>query len=193
PNASYTYGAQLGYTKDSWKAYLNFLIGDQDGLLDPDADAIGDTSAGETFQVDLTAGWDVTANWYLGLNATYNTTNSGQIFSPTGITELDDPSTDFYGTALYAQYKFSDSFKLGVRGEYFKEFNGGVGAIGAYDAGGEADVYEVTLSGNYTIGGLTIIPEFRIDTASEDVFINADRSGLKPNLGSFVLAAVYKF
>lgn len=193
PDASYTYGAQLGYTKDSWKAYLNFLIGDQDGLLDPDADTVGDTSAGETFQVDLTAGWDVTANWYLGLNATYNTTDSGQVFNPAGITEIDGPSTDFYGTALYAQYKVTEAFKLGVRGEYFKEFNGGVDAIGAYDDGGEADVYEVTLSGNYTIGGLTIIPEFRVDTASEDVFINADRSGLKPNLGSFVLAAVYKF
>lgn len=193
PDASYTFGLQLGYTEEKWSAFLNFLIGDQDGLLDPDADAVGDTSAGETFQVDLTASWDITEKWYLGLNATYNTTDSGQIFNPGGISETDGPSTDFYGTALYLQHHFTDNFSLGARGEYFKEFNGGVGAIGAYDSGGEADVYEFTLSGNYKIGGLTIIPEFRIDTASEDVFINADRSGLKPNLASFLLAAVYSF
>ncbi|MBU2527325.1 MAG: porin [Bacteroidetes bacterium] len=193
PDASYTFGAQLGYTEEKWTAFLNFLVGDQDGLLDPDADVVGDTSAGTTFQVDLTAGWDVTEKWYLGLNATYNTTESGQSFLPTGISETDGPSTDFYGSALYLQYKFSETFALGARGEYFKEFNGGVGAIGTYDSGGEADVYEVTLSGNYKIGGLTIIPEFRVDTASEDVFINADRSGLKPNLASFLLAAVYSF
>jgi hypothetical protein len=51
---------------------------------------------------------------------------------------------------------------------------------------------EFTLSGNYKVGGLTFIPEFRIDTTSEDSFLDADgnATNMMPSLN---LAAVYKF
>ena len=59
---SYSFGAQLGYKG----VYLNLLYGDQDGDLEG--------SAGNLFQVDLTAGFDLTDALYVGVNATVNST-----------------------------------------------------------------------------------------------------------------------
>ena len=44
----------------------------------------------------------------------------------------------------------NDAFSLGLRGEYFAEFNGGVDAIGALDAEGDGSVFAATLTGSYT-------------------------------------------
>ena len=156
----YTLGAQLGYKT----TYLNFLYGKQGG------------STESTFQVDLTTGHDLSDDFYLGLNATYN----------------DTDGASFYGVALYPQYKTSESFTLGLRGEYFAETEGGAGAIGGYDEEGDASVLAVTLTGSYTVGDLTIKPEFRLDSASEDTFLDTD---LEPNssLSSILIAGIYKF
>ena len=156
----YTLGAQLGYKT----TYLNFLYGKQGG------------STESTFQVDLTTGHDLSDDFYLGLNATYN----------------DTDGASFYGVALYPQYKTSESFTLGLRGEYFAEAEGGAGAIGGYDDEGDASVLALTLTGSYTVGDLTIKPEFRLDSASEDTFLDTD---LEPNssLSSFLIAGIYKF
>jgi hypothetical protein len=133
---------------------------------------------GPQFQVDLTTGFDITDSFYFGLNSTYYKNND------------DDGS--FYGVAIYPQLKTSESFVIGFRAEYFAEGDYGVGAIGEYDDRGNANVFEFTLTGNYAIGDLMLIPEFRIDTTSEDTFLNND---LEPtgSLTSFLLAAVYKF
>ncbi|WP_185146854.1 outer membrane beta-barrel protein [Reichenbachiella sp. MSK19-1] len=178
PVDTYTIGAQVGFGG----AYLNLLYGDQDGsmaYIDGDG-AVVDNSA--TFQIDLTAGWDLSDALYFGVNATYNTTGSN----------LDgvDPF-GFYGAAGYLQYSLSDAFALGTRIEYFGEFEGGAGAIGGYDADGKASVVDVTLTAQYTVGGLTFIPELRLDAASEDVF--SDGSEATGSMSSFVLAAVYAF
>ncbi len=156
----YTLGAQLGYKS----TYLNFLYGKQGGNTE------------STFQVDLTTGYDLSDDFFLGLNATYN----------------DTDGASFYGVALYPQFKTSDAFTLGLRGEYFAEGEGGAGAIGGYDEEGDASVVAVTLTGSYTVGDLTIKPEFRLDSASEDTFLDTD---LDPSnsLSSFVIAGIYKF
>jgi len=167
PTNNYTLGAQVGYKG----TYLNFLYGRQNAPSEP------------TFQVDLTTGFDLTDSFYLGLNSTYNTTDSG-------ISGVD--AAAFYGVALYPQSSFSDDFSLGVRGEYFAELAGGAGAIGGYDTDGNADVLAFTLTGSYTIEGLTIKPEFRIDTTSEDTFLDSNLDPTK-SLSSFVLAAIYSF
>jgi hypothetical protein len=52
---------------------------------------------------------------------------------------------------------------------------------------------EVTLSANYKVGGLTFIPEFRIDSTSEDSFFKAGEAEPTSMLASINLAAVYKF
>ncbi|MDE0599658.1 porin [Dokdonia genika] len=157
---NYTLGAQLGYKS----TYLNFLYGKQGG------------NSESTFQVDLTTGYDLSDDFFLGLNATYN----------------DTDGASFYGVALYPQFKTSDAFTLGLRGEYFAEGEGGAGAIGGYDLEGDASVVAVTLTGSYSVGDLTIKPEFRLDSASEDTFLDTDQDPSN-SLSSFVIAGIYKF
>lgn len=194
PVNTYTLGAQLGYAGESSSIYLNLLYGDQDGSLDEDASYDdGVMSSGATFQVDLTAGFDLSETLYVGVNATYNTTATGEEVAGNSIREISGDASAFYGLAGYLQVATSDAFKLGLRGEYFGETAFGAGAIGAYDGSGDASVIAFTLSGNYTIGSLTLIPELRFDNGSED-FTFVDRS-LKESssLASFLLAAVYSF
>ncbi len=131
---------------------------------------------GPQFQIDLTTGFDLTDKFYLGANATY----------------YDDDFGSFYGVALYPQYKITDAFALGLRGEYFGETDGGVGAIGGYDDDGNANVFDFTLTGNYSIGDLMIIPELRLDSASENTFMDNNMNPSK-SLSSFLIAAIYKF
>ncbi|RXG15448.1 putative OmpL-like beta-barrel porin-2 [Leeuwenhoekiella aestuarii] len=185
PSGSYTFGGQLGYSTDSGSTFLNLLYGDQDG--DYTDQGMGE-GVGSTFQVDLTTGYDLSDSFYLGLNATYNTTEAGDLADDYG----------FYGVALYAQAALSDSFSLGLRPEYFSQFGTGINdfdAIGGSDAEGDANVFAVTLSGNAKVGPLTIIPEFRLDSASEDVFLDSydGTPTFTGSLGSFLLAAVYSF
>lgn len=165
---SYSFGAQLGYKG----VYLNLLYGDQDG----------EDGTGALFQADITAGFDLTDELYLGVNATYNTTDSGDSAVENG---------SFYGVAGYLQYAFSDDFALGTRVEYFGEGNGGYGILGVYDADMTGTVLDFTVSANIGLGDLTLIPEVRIDSASEDIF-EVDGK-MQNSLASFVLAGVYAF
>ena len=189
---SLTLGAQLGYSGESSSVYLNVLLGDQDGSLDEDF-LVDSVSLGSTFQVDLTAGFDLSEKFYLGINTTYNTTAAGEVANGSTISDADGESSDFYGFAAYLQVAASENFKVGLRGEYFGEANFGAGAIGAYDAAGDASVLAFTLSGNIAIGNLTLIPELRLDNASEETtFLDNNLKG-SSSLASFLLAAVYGF
>ncbi len=140
--SDYYGGAQLGYEFDKGGAWLNTLF--TDGF----------------FQIDLTAGVNVTDAVYIGVNAT-------------------DASDAFTGFAGYLQLATSDALKLGARVEYFKDKTGGI--VGSL---GESSVVDFTVSAGYTIGNLTIIPEFRVDSFSADEV---------EGLSSFMLAAVYGF
>mgnify|MGYP000043946622 FL=1 len=121
------------------------------------------------YEIDFTGGFDLSDTFFLGVNAAY--------FS-------GDDAPGFYGAALYPQIATSDAFKIGLRTEYFVE-DGDFGAIGTGVA--DSSVFATTLTGNYTIGSLTIIPELRLDSASEAAFVG-DKA-----LSSFALAAVYAF
>ena len=171
PFDTYVVGAQLGYAADNGSAYLNFRYGNEGfpGETDP------------TFQVDLTTGWDLSDAFYLGVNTTYLST------SPQG----DGDASGFYGAALYPQIKTSESFTIGLRGEYFSEYNGGVGALSTDDEG-DGSVFATTLTGSYSVGNLTFKPELRLDSASEDTFADNDGEFGK-SLSSFVLGAIYSF
>lgn len=124
------------------------------------------------FQVDLTGGWDVSDALYVGVNAT-------------------SASDYFSGAALYVQSPLSASFKLGLRGEYFQD-NG----LGLFEL--DESVIGLTLTGNYTAGNLTIIPEVRLDSYSQENYVVTDvpESGnpkYASSLSSFLIAAVYSF
>ncbi len=150
----YSVGAQLGYAGQ----FLNFYY---------------DGEAKLGFEIDYTGGFDLSEDFFLGINAAYQ----------------DNDGLGFYGAALYPQYATSESFTLGLRGEYFAE-------MGNYDAIGtgveDSSVFAVTLTGSYTIENLIIKPEVRLDSASDDAFLDNDLAGTK-SLSSFLVAAIYSF
>ncbi|WP_109298935.1 porin [Aquimarina sp. AU474] len=172
PFDTYIFGAQLGYSADNGSAFLNLRYGNE-----------GEPGeVGPTFQADLTTGWDLDEDFYLGVNATYLSTEPQE----------DGDASGFYGVALYPQYKTSEKFTLGLRGEYFSVYNGGLTGVVGLDTEGDGDVIAATLTGSYDIGDLTLKPELRLDSTSEDFFIDNDSEATK-SLSSFVLGAIYKF
>ncbi len=161
PTGQYFGGLQLGYSADAGSAYLNFLFSD------------------DYFQADITTGWDVAEDFYLGVNATYAINDT-------------DADSGFAGIALYPQYAISESFSLGLRGEFFTVIEGGLEDVVGLDADGDGSVFATTLTGSYTVGGLTIKPELRLDSTSEDFFVDSEGDNINA-LSSFVLGAYYAF
>ncbi len=174
-----SFGAQLGYSGQ----FLNFLYGKQgvdkifvDGaIVEPDIKGL--------FQIDYTGGFNFGEDFFLGINATYQDTGD------VGYDEDTPEDLGFYGVALYPQYTTSETFTIGLRGEYFEEI-GDFGAIGTGMM--DSNVFAITATGNIQIGNLAIKPEIRLDTASDNSFLNSDLEA-QDNLSSFVLAAVYSF
>ncbi len=173
PFGELSFGAQLGYSGQ----YLNFLFGKQGFNETFNGTTLEDTDISSLFQVDFTGGFDLSEDFFLGINATYQ----------------DTDGVGFYGAALYPQLTTSENFAIGLRGEYFATMEGfgNVAGIGA-DADGDANVFAITLTGNAKVGDLTFIPELRLDSASEEVFLNGDLE-FNESLASFLLAAVYSF
>jgi hypothetical protein len=193
PVNTYTLGGQIGHSNDAGGIWLNFLYGDQDGkLLKEDFTGSMAYSAGSLFQADLTTGYNLGEKFYIGLNTSYQTVGSGEAFTAEGdVEDVDEDATSFFGVAIYPKVAFSESFSLGVRLEQFMIKKGHLDIIGLDDKG-NGNVTALTLSANYKVGGLTIIPEVRMDMASEDSFIDKNNKAQK-SLSSFTLAAVYAF
>jgi len=193
PVNTYTFGAQIGKTGDFGGVWLNFLYGDQDGTLEEeDFSGTPFGSAGSLFQADITAGFNISETFYLGLNASHQTVAAGEQFTGGGaIVDTDGDASSFTGVALYPKLTLSENFALGLRAEYFMIKNSHLDLF-TLDTDGDGNVMEFTLSGNYKVGGFTFIPEFRIDMTSEDSFLDSDgeATSLMPSL---TMAAVYKF
>lgn len=124
-------------------------------------------SGGLGFEIDYTGGFDVSDSFFLGINAAYN----------------DNDGSGFYGAALYPQIATSDSFSIGLRGEYFALHGGAV----------EPSVFATTLTGSYTIDNLIIKPEIRLDSWSDSMpYLDSDGAATD-NLAAFTLAAIFTF
>lgn len=117
--------------------------------------------------VDLTASFKINDKFKLGVN-TADFSNTGAV--------------GYSGIALYPALQVSENVGLGVRGEYFKFKSG---------SGGDA-VTAVTLSANLKSGGLTFIPELRLDSNNNAVFLNSGGMPTK-SASQFLLACVYGF
>jgi hypothetical protein len=130
------------------------------------------------YEIDYTGGFDVSEDLFLGLNAAYF--------------DGGDNAAGFAGVAVYPQLATSEDFTIGLRGEYFAELDGNFGAIGT--GVDESSVFAVTLTGSYSVDNLTIKPELRVDSASDESgsFLDSDLVAQK-SLSSFVLAAIYSF
>ncbi|WP_108423385.1 porin [Flagellimonas amoyensis] len=131
------------------------------------------------FEIDYTGGFDLSEEFFLGLNAAH--------FS------AEDDGGSFTGVALYPQYAVSETFSLGLRGEYFMtgDFFGDAASIGS-DIDGDGSVLALTLTGSATIGDLILKPEIRLDSSAEEAFIDNDLAPTK-SLASVLFAAIYSF
>lgn len=193
-NGTYTLGGQLGYSTEAGNTYLNVVYGDQDGRLTDNGGLVsGVTSLGKTFQIDLTTGFDLNDVLYAGVNTTYNTSSSGEVFTGSDIQDIGGEGAGFYGFAGYLQARPSEKFGIGFRGEYFSVFNSGLEGVVGLNEAGKGSVFAGTLSGNLKVGdNLTLIPELRLDSMKEEFFVNKDLNGSK-GLASFLFAAVFAF
>ncbi len=127
--------------------------------------------------LDLTTAYQITDKFKLGLNAADWSAGMGA------------DNAGYFGAALYPSIAVTDGFALGLRGEYFKtKKNGGV-AVGAP---ADESVTSLTFSGNLKSGGLTFIPEFRLDNGSVDLFFKENGNTTK-SASQFSLAVVYAF
>jgi len=97
-------------------------------------------------------------------------------------------SNSWWGSALYLNFDPSAIFGLTARGEYFSDEHA-IANVGGF---GENKVFDFTLSGNIRIDNLTIIPEFRADSAEEPIFFKNSGGSVK-NTSTFLLAATYHF
>ena len=86
--------------------------------------------------------------------------------------------------ALYFNYDPSAKVGFTLRSEYFNDAKGALG-VGA-------SIFQNTFSMNIHLNKLTIIPELRLENASDKVFINGTNVA-STGAGNFLLAAVYKF
>ena len=155
---------------DNLKAYVNYVA----------SQAPIDSS--KTSQVDLVVTGKVSDKFNIGYNGTVNSMKFRQ----------DNKYTDsesWWASALYLNLDPSSTFGLTLRGEYFSDKNS-IKMFSPYADGGS--IFATTLSANFRIHGLTIIPEFRLDSASEDIFTDKDGGG-KSSAANFLIAAVYSF
>lgn len=172
------FGAMVGVFNDTWNSYnadpikgLN-AVGGQLSFVNEGTsiylNALHGSVSGTI--VDLTAAFQLTNKFKFGVNTAdfSNTGNQGYI-----------------GAAIYPSYALTDAFGLGIRAEYFKFKEASI-----Y---GKTDVVAFTLSGNYKVDGLTIIPEFRMDSNSDKVmFIDSNMDPAK-SASQLLLAVVYGF
>ncbi|OMQ11993.1 outer membrane beta-barrel protein [[Flexibacter] sp. ATCC 35103] len=163
-----TYIAQLGYIGDTGSAYLNFTSGSSNPASDENKT-----------QIDFVASKTITDAFSLGFNATYAKTKND--FD----SELDG---DWFALVGYANYAFKPSLSLAYRMEYF-DAKDAAASLGTLTG---SNVFANTVSLNYKVGKLTIIPELRYDAASEDIFLDKDAA---PTGGSFfgLIATTYSF
>jgi len=163
-----TYIGQVGYVGETGSAYLNFTSGSSNPASDENKT-----------QFDLVASKTISDSFALGFNATYAKTAND--FDST----LDG---EWFSLVGYANYSFSPSLLLAYRIEYF-DAKDAAPSLGTLTG---SNVFANTVSLNYKVGKLTIIPELRYDAASEDIFLDSDAL---PTGGSFygLIATTYSF
>jgi len=156
---------------DDVKAYLNYVGGKR----------FTDSARTAQYDLVLTARLDEIVS--LGYNGTLaaNRLQQGDKYA--------EQAQTWWGSALYLNIDPSTSFGLTLRTEYFSDKDR-ISAMSLAPVG--AGVLANTLSGNIRLGDLTLIPEFRIETANAGIYSN--KSGQTRNSdASFLVAAVYKF
>lgn len=129
----------------------------------------------KTNQLDLVVTGKVSDKFSIGYNGTTRSLKY----------EGEDKQS-FWGSALYLNFDPTSTLGLTLRGELFDDKkNGTDGYVGT-------SVFAATLSANVKVGGLTIIPELRLDNGKDAIFYK-NSGALTKSSGTFILAAVYSF
>lgn len=154
---------------DNVKLYLNYVGGKA-----PDTAKIN--------QFDLVATAKISDKFNIGYNGTIHNTQFWD-----GSKNMDGLS--WWGSALYLNVDPQSWFGLTLRGEYFSDKNHLKFAMAP---SGGCSIFATTLSANFKTAGFTFIPEFRMDNASEAIFVDKDGAA-KKSAGNFLLSAIYSF
>ena len=120
--------------------------------------------------IDLVANYAITEKVSLGLNAADYTFKSDGGYS---------------GVALYPRYDFNENIGLGLRAEYFKEKD--------VDDIENPEFLSFTLSAKLKHGGLSVIPEVRLDNNNEAGFLKRDGVTATKQASQASIALVYAF
>lgn len=164
--------AQYSYTgSDLFKVYLNYVGGK----------AI-DTSKTSQFDVVITS--KLSDKFSLGYNGTVSSIKFWD-----GEKNMDSKS--WWGSAIYLNLDPTATFGLTLRSEYFSDKHDLKVPHPAAAMNG-CNIFANTLSANFRIDNLTIIPEFRIDNASQEIFVKKDGVPTK-SAANVLVAAVYSF
>jgi hypothetical protein len=147
------------------KFYLNYV-----GGQGPDT--------AKSSQVDIVATATVTKKFNAGFNGTVYSTKQWN-----GIKNTD--SKNWWGAALYLNVDPQDWFGFTLRSEIFNDKD----ALKGFNS----SLFVNTLSANFKVEGFTFIPEIRIESAGDKIYLDNAGAFTKKGAASFLLAAVYKF
>lgn len=129
--------------------------------------------------LDLTTSYQVTKSFKVGLNAADWTAGMGA------------KDMGYTGAALYLSNSFTEKFGLGVRAEYFMGKDLNPGPLSGVLA--KESVIAATLTANFKAGGLTFIPELRLDNGSAAQFLEKNGATPTKSASQASLAVVYAF
>jgi len=146
---------------DGVDAYVNFVTSNDSGT-----------------EIDLTATYQITDAFMFGVNIADRT--SGEFFE-----DNEGSGVNFTGFAGYLNYTITEAVALGLRVENFTDDKGSVFGV----TGEDTSVTDVTISANIGAGPLVFIPEFRVDFADEDIFVDSD--DLPTDVAAQALIAAY--
>lgn len=167
-------------SNDKFKAYLNFQGYGGVSNAAPITPGSSYILYKSLTQFDVVLNAAISNTFGIGYNGTVQTVNDGT-------------NKSWWGSALYFNYDPVSSFGLTLRTEYFGDKDGvKLYIINADQTTTGSNVFAATLSGNIKIKGLTIIPELRVDNASQKIFTKGNGDPSKTVVAG-ILAAVYKF
>jgi hypothetical protein len=162
--------AQYGLAaSDKVSLYLNFVSGQSP-----------DTSKSSQIDAVLTA--KLSDKFSIGYNGTYTSVKLWD-----GSKNLGGEA--WWGSALYLNFDPSANFGLTLRGELFNDEKQLKVYSGAPVGG---SIFATTLSAQFKKGSFTFIPEFRLDSGSENIFVDKDGTANK-SAANLLFAAIYSF